>query len=246
MVNDIKVIAPNQNLLVKFADDLALSIPVKSGNSNSAPNEVQSIVEWTTVNRMQLNFKKTLEMLLKGKSTKALPAPLALIERKSSLKLLGVTFQSDPCNWDLHLDNVLSKASSRLHILRVCKFYGLPLDHFRILFTTLILPILTYAVEVLGFAYYHKYLSRIDRLFKRAFKLGYCEERFFIENIIVLKDEKLWDKITDSNLKTALMTFCHVPKRTMVTLRKRRHYYITPLVRTERFKRTFMNRCLFL
>ena len=27
MVNDIKVIAPNQNLLVKFADDLTLSIP---------------------------------------------------------------------------------------------------------------------------------------------------------------------------------------------------------------------------
>ena len=102
MVNDIKVITPKQNLLVKFADDLTLSIPVKSGvsNSNSAANKVQSIVEWTTV--MQLNFNKTWEMLLKGKSTKALPAPLAFIERKPSLKLLGVTFQSDPCNWDLH------------------------------------------------------------------------------------------------------------------------------------------------
>ena len=140
MVNDIKVIAPNQNLLVKFADDLTLSIPVKSGvnNRNSAANEVQSIVEWSTVNRMQLNFKKTWEMLLKGKSTKALPAPLAFIERKPSLKLLGVTFQSDPCNWDLHFDNILSKASSRLHILRVCKFYRLPLDHLHILFTSLI------------------------------------------------------------------------------------------------------------
>ena len=30
-----------------------------------------------------------------------------------------------------------------------------------------------------------------------------------------------------------------------VTLRKRRHNYIIPLVRTERFKRTFINRCLF-
>ena len=41
----------NQNLLVKFDDDLTLSIPVKSGdrNSNSAANEVQSIVEWTTI-----------------------------------------------------------------------------------------------------------------------------------------------------------------------------------------------------
>ena len=150
-------------------------------------NGLQSIVEWTSVNRMQLNFQKTWEMLLKGKSTKAVPVPLASIERKPSLKLLGLTFQSDPCNWDLHLDNILSKVSSRLYILSVCKFYGLPLDHLHLLFTSLILPIFTYAVEVLCCAYYHKYLSRIDSLFKRAFKLGHCKELFLIENIIALK-----------------------------------------------------------
>ena len=69
--------------------------------------QVQSIVEWTSVNHKQLNFKKTWAMLLKGKSTKALPVPVASIEWKPSLKLLGVTFQSDSCNWDLHLDNKL-------------------------------------------------------------------------------------------------------------------------------------------
>ena len=165
MVNDIKVIAPNQNLPVKFADDITLNIPVKSGasNSNSTANEVQSIVEWTSINRMQLNFKKTWEMLPKGRSTKALLVPLASIERKPSLKWLGVTFQSDPCNWDLHLDNTLSKASSRLYILRVCKFYGLPLDHLHLLFTSLILPIFTYAVEVSSGAYHHKHSSRMHR-----------------------------------------------------------------------------------
>ena len=79
-------------------------------------------------------------MFLKGNSAKALPVPLASIERKPSLKLLGVTFPSDPCKWDLHLENILSKASSCLYILRVCKFYGLPLDHLHLLFTSLILP----------------------------------------------------------------------------------------------------------
>ena len=74
--------------------------------------------------------------------------------------------------------------------------------------------------------------------------LRFFLERFFIENIIALKDKKLWDKITDSNLITALDDL--PPKRTMVTLRERHHNYIIPLVRTERFKRTFINRCLFL
>ena len=210
---------------------------------------IQAVIkcfERSTVERIEENLH---DHVSRCKSTKALPTPLAFIERKPSLKLLGVTFQSDPCNWDLHFDNILSKASSRLHILRVCKFYRLPLDHLHILFTSLILSIFTYAVEVWGCAYYHKYLSRIDRLFKRAFKLGYCKGRFFIENIIALKaglkDKKLWDKITDRNLITALDDLLP-PKRTMVTLRERRHNYIIPLVKTERFKRTFINRCLFL
>ena len=43
----------------------------------------------------------------------------------------------------------------------------------------------------MGLRYYHKYLSRIDRLFKRAFKVGYCKDLFLIENIIALKDKKL-------------------------------------------------------
>ena len=99
---------------------------------------------------------------------------------------------------------ILSKVGSRLYILCVCKFYGLPLDHPRLLLTSLILPIFTYAVQVWGCAYYHKYLSRIDRLFKRAFKLDYCKELLLIENIIALRDKKLWNKITDSNSTTAL------------------------------------------
>ena len=66
---------------------------------------------------------------------------------------------------------------------------------------------------------------------------------FLIETIIALKD-KLWDKITDSNSTTALDDLL-APERTMVTLRNRRHNYILPSVRTERFKRTFVNRCLF-
>ena len=56
---------------------------------------VQSIVECTSINRMQLTFKKTWEMLLKGRSTKALPVPLVSIERKptqlfSPIRVTGI------------------------------------------------------------------------------------------------------------------------------------------------------------
>ena len=70
--------------------------------------------------------------------------------------------------------------------------------------------------------------------FKRTFELGYCKELFLIENIIALNDKT-----------TALDDLLPPERAIMVTLRKRRHNYILPPVRTERFKGTFVNRCLF-
>ena len=43
------------------------------------------------------------------------------------------------------------------------------------------------AVESWDRAYNHKYLSSVGKLFKRAFKLDYCYELFFTENIVALK-----------------------------------------------------------
>ena len=95
------------------------------------------------------------------------------MEHKTTLKLLGVTFEDDPVNWDSHIDHVLSKASSCLYILRVCRFYDYPKKQLDLLFKSLIISVFTYAIEVWGCCYYDKYLKRIDKLFARAFKSGY-------------------------------------------------------------------------
>ena len=124
MVNDIQLADPRRNLLVKFADDITISIPVSNDSTDATINEVNSIRDWAASNRMTLNLSKTWEMLIHGKTTKPNPQPVPDIERKSWLKLLGITFQENPCCWDLHVDKLIAKASSRLYILRVCKFYG--------------------------------------------------------------------------------------------------------------------------
>ena len=103
--------------MVKYADDISLSIPVGAKlNQADSESEVKSIMEWAKNNRMSLNLGKTWEMLMKGKTEKDQPDPLQYIKRKSNLKLLGVTFEDNPTNWDTHFDYMLSKASSRLYI----------------------------------------------------------------------------------------------------------------------------------
>ena len=44
---------------------------------------------------------------MKGKIQKPIPAPLEGICRKNEPKLLGITFNENPCNWDTQFENMM-------------------------------------------------------------------------------------------------------------------------------------------
>ena len=133
---------------------------------------------------------------------------------------------------------MLSKATSRLYILRVCKYYGYSLQELTLLFDSLIMSLFTYAIEVWASAHYSKYLSHIDKFCKRALRYGYTSKYTPIMDVIKMKDRLLWDEIT-SDSANPLHEF--LPAQRARSLRKRGHNYILPPVRTERFKRCFFN-----
>ena len=191
-INDIKAVNTDKNLLVKFADDITVSLPIEASvGLDESETEVQSFIEWSEKNCMQVNLTKTWELLLRGKTTRTPPEPLEIIGRKEKLKLLGVTFEQVPVNWDSQIDYLLSKASSRLYILRICKYYGYTTENLDLLFQSLILSVFVYAIEVWGCAFYSKYLSRINKLFSRCYKLGYCLKQHSILDIRRDRDMKL-------------------------------------------------------
>ena len=128
------------------------------------------------------------------KDPKNPPETVHMIERKSELKLLGVTFHENPCNCDSHCRNMMDKANSRLHILRICKYYGYTLEELTILFHSHIMSVFTYAIEVWAYANGSKYLSKIDKFCKRAWKHGYTKDRIVIDIVILTRDKQLWEK----------------------------------------------------
>ena len=79
---------------------------------------------------------------------------------------------------NLHVDELLFKASGRMYIVRVCKSYGYASDQLTKLFETLILSLFTYAVEVWGSALLTKYLKWMDQFFRRARKYGYPAKEY--------------------------------------------------------------------
>ena len=116
IVNDIMAANPNKNLLVKYADGITLSVR-RFNSPDLSLVEVQNIQRSSTGNRMTLNLKKMWEKVVRATTKKPLPEPMRDIERKGELKLSGVTFKEQPCNWDTNFDHMITKAISRLYIL---------------------------------------------------------------------------------------------------------------------------------
>ena len=134
-INDLKAVNTNKNLLVYFAEDITVSLPIKANvGFDESETKVLSFIEWSENNCMKVNLTKTWELLLRGKTTRTPPESLETIGRKEKLKLLGVTFEQVPVNWDTHTDYLLSKASSRLYIMRICKYYGYSIENLALLF----------------------------------------------------------------------------------------------------------------
>ena len=60
-----------------------------------------------------------------------------MIERKTWLKILGTILQENPSNWDIHFDQLINKANSRMQIMRVRKYYGMTVEQLDLLFSSL-------------------------------------------------------------------------------------------------------------
>ena len=99
---------------------------------------------------MTIKFTKTKEMVVKGRVERALATVTFDIKQEEFPRLLGVYLHSNPTNWDKQIDALLSKAGRPMHILLVCKKCGYGLDSLHPLFHSLIIPIFTYGISVMG------------------------------------------------------------------------------------------------
>ena len=144
---------------------VTLSMRVSADQDHSF-TEVNSIKKFALKNRMKLNLKRSWEMVVRGRISKPLPPLTKGIERKCWLKLWhnfwGESIGLGPSCWQLVMQLVIQLVSSRLYILRVCKYFGYPKDQLTKLFDLLIMHRLLYGIEIWGAASQGKYLDRID------------------------------------------------------------------------------------
>jgi hypothetical protein len=85
-------------------------------------------------------------------------------------------------------------------------------------------------------------VSQIDKFVNRAYRNGYTSNRSDFKATISNRDKKLWSRIINDD-KNALHNL--LPSKLNRPLRRRGHDFELPIVKTERFKNAFINRCLF-
>jgi len=212
-------------------------------------------VQWADVNDMIFNIIKTKEQIITFvKEPIQLPAikvdgnPAEIV---TSAKLLGVTISSDLI-WNVHVNNLVSKAGKRLYLLSQLKHSGLSQNDLLDFYKSVIRSCLEYVCQAWHTSlpeYLHENLEKIQR---RAFKIIFpdrtYEDSLTEMKIPTLKDRReilcknFFTKMTNANSKLHKLLPPELPNHH--SLRHCRKYPL-PKWNTQRYKNSFVPWCLY-
>jgi hypothetical protein len=251
LINDLS----SKCVMHKFVDDVTLSEIIKKLDCSMMPVHFNSVVEWSDVNLMNINFIKTKEMLL-GSINKYPPPNISVnsnvIERVSMFKLLGVHVESN-LKWNSHINFIYSKASSRLYFLKLLKRARACTNDMLHFYKSVIRPVLEYACPVWHNSLTTEQSDHIENIQKRTFKLISGSNNNDYEQLCILYNmPSLFERrvilckqfFQQSVLNPSGCLHYLLPTRrdtNILNKLRRANLFATPTVRTVRFKKSFYN-----
>ncbi len=112
--------------LLKFADDSTLIGLIQDGDESANRQEVKELAVWCSLNNLELNILKTVEMIVDfRKNPPALPPLTIMNSSVESFRFLGTTISQDLKCYN-HIDSIVKKAQQRLYFLRQLRKLNLP------------------------------------------------------------------------------------------------------------------------
>ncbi|XP_077979368.1 uncharacterized protein LOC144434757 [Glandiceps talaboti] len=114
------VTVSDNNFIIKFADDTTVGGLI-TNDETSYRNEVNSIITWCSENNLELNVKKTKEIIVDFRRNPSDIVPLVInnseVEIVQYFKFLGVYLSVD-LKWEINTDHIVKKSQKRLFFLR--------------------------------------------------------------------------------------------------------------------------------
>ena len=111
-------------LIFKFSDDTTLEGLISNADEQAYRDEVERLVTWCNTNDLELNVKKTKEIIVDFRKEKTPIIPLTInneeVEIVDDFKFLGTTISKD-LKWEKNAKLAAKKANKRLFFLRQLK-----------------------------------------------------------------------------------------------------------------------------
>jgi hypothetical protein len=168
--------------IVKYADDCTIYTPqyrrtVSSKQLQDAADEVDT---WCTNNNMLLNVNKSMTMMVKPANNRLKPTYSdvrlndSVLKNVTDARVLGVILD-ESLTFKHHVQHVLSKANTKLHVLKILSSHGVDSRNKLKFYKACILPSLLYAIEAwYGFTT-EADRKRLDSFQNLGLKLVYCD-----------------------------------------------------------------------
>lgn len=253
MINDLVI---RDARVWKYVDDTTISEVVRKNDVSSAQLFTDNVVQWSLDNRVQLNTNKCKELRISFARNQQELEPIKVMDKDleivDSVKLLGLTITSN-LSWNLHVNEVIKKASKRLYFLVQLKRANVPRKDLGLFYITCIRSLLDYAVPVFHFSIPQYLMCELERIQKRALSI-ICYNHDYTEtlkcmNIVPLADHHkdicntlFTTIVNDKNHR--LHQLLPPSYETKHNLRHSRSFNV-PRWKTNRFKNTYiMSSCL--
>ena len=157
-INDMEK-ASNFFNYISYADDTTLFFslnPFMARDPSRINSELSKISDWLCANKLVLNVKKSKFMVFHTPKRKVVPPKLIIndenLECVEEFDLLGIVIDKH-LTWKSHLNKISNKVSKVIGIMSKLRI-SVPQNILRIVYTSLVLPHLTYGLLIWGFEHH--------------------------------------------------------------------------------------------
>ncbi|KAK3536268.1 hypothetical protein QTP86_000654 [Hemibagrus guttatus] len=163
--------------LLKFADDTTLIGLISDGDESAYRGEMNRLVSWCSMNNLELNSLKTVEMIVDFRKNPAPRPPVILcdspVSSAESFRFLGTTITKE-LKWEQNISSLTKEAQQRMYFLWQLKKFLLPVKMLVNFYTAIIESILTSSITVWFAAATARDKAKLQRVIHSAEKVIGC------------------------------------------------------------------------
>jgi hypothetical protein len=211
--------------------------------------ELQNIEDWAVRNNLQLNRKKSQEIVFFKPYTRKANIPVIPeipgVPRVNRIKLLGVVL-ADNFSMEDHIASVLSSSASALYALKILRAHGMDRDCIQKVFQATVIARLMYASPAWWGFTTETQRERLESFLRRSVKAGFCSNESpdfaslceAADACFLRKVESNPDHLLRSLLPPPIVDKCY-------NMRARKHKYSLPLKVNNLFEKNFFIRMFY-